>query len=233
MMLSPLSDGRLLSFCRSTTAGSRGLQTQLGAFREVYNEQRPHRAIGRRTPAKRTGRRRRCCRPGAAPRVTSASATTSPTARAHDPASGRPPLPPQGRRGPCPPAGPGHHGPDGGHGRGPRHRRDPLDPPDRSRQGLLAQHATRPRPMAGVSTDRVITCVADDSRLMTMAGEEDFESTDREVLVVAAVPRCRIGEGSCPPPRAVALDGETPPRERAVQGGGDDDCSSSGSSLRG
>ena len=27
-----------------------GLQTQLDAFRELYNEQRPHRAIGRRTP---------------------------------------------------------------------------------------------------------------------------------------------------------------------------------------
>ena len=69
-----------------------------------------------------------------------------------------------------------------GHGRRPRHRRDPLGPPDRARQGVLAQQTTRPRPMAGVSSDRLITGVAYDathvspmSRLMTMARPEGFE----------------------------------------------------------
>ena len=45
----------------------------------------------------------------------------------------------------------------GGHGRRPRHRGDPLRPtgiePD---MGDLAQHTTRPRPMAGVSSDPMI-----------------------------------------------------------------------------
>lgn len=35
---------------RPAASGLAGLQAQLDAFREVYNEQRPHRAIGRRTP---------------------------------------------------------------------------------------------------------------------------------------------------------------------------------------
>ena len=97
-------------------------------------------------------------------------------------AAGRPPLPPQGRRGPCPTTRPRHRRRARGHGRRPRHRRDPLDPPDRARQGLLAQHTTRPRPMAGVSADPLITRVADDathvspmSRLKTMARPEGFE----------------------------------------------------------
>ena len=49
-------------------------------------------------------------------------------------------------------------------------------------KGLLAQHTTRPRPMAGVSSDPMITCVADVathvspmSRLMTLARPEGFE----------------------------------------------------------
>jgi transposase InsO family protein len=36
---------------RPAASGLAELQAQLDAFREVYNEQRPHRAIGRRTPA--------------------------------------------------------------------------------------------------------------------------------------------------------------------------------------
>ena len=95
---------------------------------------------------------------------------------------GGPAAPPQGRRGPCPPARPRHRRRAGGHGRRPRHRRDPLDPPDRARQGLLAQHTTRPRPMAGVPGDRLITSVtyvathvSPMSRLKTMERETGFE----------------------------------------------------------
>ena len=58
------------------------LQAQLDAFGLAYNEQRPHRAIGRMTPARRTGRRPRHCPPARLPGAISASATTSPTAKA-------------------------------------------------------------------------------------------------------------------------------------------------------
>jgi hypothetical protein len=37
---------------------------------------------------------------------------------------------------------------------------DPVGPRHRARQGLLAAYATRPRPMAEVSEDGLITCVA-------------------------------------------------------------------------
>ena len=141
-----------------------GLQAQLDAFRAVYNEQRPHRAVGRRTPQRGV--------PGDAEGAAVGHRRQGPLPAplrhhrqqgGHDPAARRPPLPPQGRRSPRPPAGPRHRRRAGGHGRRPRQRRDPLDPPHRARQGLLAQHTTKPRPMAGVPSDRLITCVADDA----------------------------------------------------------------------
>ena len=65
------------------------LQAQLDAFRAAYNEQRPHRAIGRVTPGRGLPRDPQgACPPAAAPRATSASATTSPTARAPSPCAG-------------------------------------------------------------------------------------------------------------------------------------------------
>ena len=64
------------------------LQTQLEAFRLVYNEQRPTgRSAGPR-PARRTGPHPGRCRPAPASGATSASATTSPTARAPSPCGG-------------------------------------------------------------------------------------------------------------------------------------------------
>jgi len=36
-------------------------------------------------------------------------------------------------------------------------------------------------------------------------------------------PGRRVGEGGRPSPRAVAFDGQAPPREREVEGGGGDD----------
>jgi len=65
------------------------------------------------------------------------------------PAPGRPPPPSQGRRGLRPPTGPCHRRRAGGHGRRPRHRRGPVQPPHRARSKVLAQPTTRPRPMAG------------------------------------------------------------------------------------
>src|SRR5664280_2799562 len=63
-----------------------------------------------------------------------------------------------------------------------RHWRDPLEPSHRTWQGLLAQPTTRPRPMAGVPGDRLITGVTHDathvppmSRLKTLARPEGFE----------------------------------------------------------
>ena len=170
-------------------AAARGARTSRGSRPSstpsalVYNEQRPHRAIGRRTP-------------GEAYRAIPKDQPSGPGGRGHfrlryDTTDskgamtlrrGRPPAPPQGRRGACPPAGPRHRRRAGGHGRRPRHRRDPLDPPHRARQGLLAQHTTRPRPMAGVSSDRLITGVAyvathvsPMSRLKTVVGGEGLE----------------------------------------------------------
>jgi transposase InsO family protein len=64
------------------------LQAQLDAFRLAYNEQRPHRAIGRVTPARPTGRRPRRWLPAPAHGATSASATTSPTGWAPSPCAG-------------------------------------------------------------------------------------------------------------------------------------------------
>ena len=61
--------------------GLAALQAQLDAFREVYNEQRPHRAIGRRTRARRTGRSPGTSRRGPPAGDTSGSATTQPTVR--------------------------------------------------------------------------------------------------------------------------------------------------------
>ena len=64
------------------------LQAQLDAFRLAYNEQRPHRAIGRITPGEAYRATPKALPSGAAPRATSASATTSPTARAPSPCAG-------------------------------------------------------------------------------------------------------------------------------------------------
>ena len=58
------------------------LQAQLDVFRLAYNEQRPHRAIGLATPGEAYRATPKARPPDAAPRATSASATTSPTARA-------------------------------------------------------------------------------------------------------------------------------------------------------
>ena len=109
------------------------LQAELDAFRLAYNEQRPHRAIGRRTPGEAYAARPKAQPAGRGGRghfrlrydVTDSKGR-------HDPAPGRPPVPPQGRRRACPPAGPGHRRRAGGHGRRPRHGRDPLDPPHRA-----------------------------------------------------------------------------------------------------
>ena len=110
------------------------LQAQLDAFRDLYNEQRPHRAIGRRPPGEAYRATPKALpgglwRPGPLP----APLRRHRQQGSHDPAARRPPLPPQGRRGPRPPAGPGHRRRARGHGRRPRHRRNPLEPPDRAR----------------------------------------------------------------------------------------------------
>ena len=160
------------------------LQAQLDAFRRRYNEQRPHRAIGRRTPASSV----RARRPKAHPAGRRLARPLPPALRhhrrqgRHHPAARRASPPPQGRRRPRPHAGARHRRRAGGHGRRPRDRRGPLGPPHRARQGLLAQHAKRPRPMAGVPADRLTAGVAYDathvspmSRLKTLARPEGFE----------------------------------------------------------
>ena len=64
------------------------LQAELDAFRLAYNEQRPHRAIGRATPGEAYRAHPGRCRPALAHAAISASATTSPTARAPSPCGG-------------------------------------------------------------------------------------------------------------------------------------------------
>ncbi len=92
---------------------------------------------------------------GRGARATSGCATTSPTGRASITLRRAGRLHHLGdRRRPRPPAGPGHRRRARGHGRRPRHRRGPLHPPHRAGPRLLAQPTTRPRPMAGVSSDR-------------------------------------------------------------------------------
>jgi len=92
---------------------------------------------------------------------------TAPPLRRHrpeacdQPAPGGSAAPPAGRCHPRRAAGPGHRRRGGGHRRRPRHRRAPLGPPRRARQGLLAEPATRPRPMAEVPRNRLITAVCD------------------------------------------------------------------------
>ena len=95
---------------RQPAAGDLGaLQAQLDAFREVYNEQRPHRAIGRRTP-------------GEAYRASPKALPSAPVSRdrfrlpvrhhrqegCDQPAAPRTDAPPADRRGPRRPPGPGH-----------------------------------------------------------------------------------------------------------------------------
>jgi transposase InsO family protein len=143
-----------------------GLQAQLDTFRRIYNEERPHRAIGRRTPAAAYAARVKAHpsgrgTPGPLP---SALRHHRWEGSAHPPARG-PHAPPQGRRGPRPHAGARHRRRAGGHGRRPRHGPGPRGPPGRARQGLLAQHATGPRPMAGIPADR-LTPVSPMTRLM-------------------------------------------------------------------
>ena len=75
--------------------------------------------------------------------------------RRHDPASGRPPASPRDRGGPSRSSCPGHRRRAGGHRRGTRDRGGPLVPPHRARAPVLAQPTTKPRPMAGASSDRV------------------------------------------------------------------------------
>jgi transposase InsO family protein len=112
------------------------LQARLDAFRLAYNEQRPHRAIGRATPGEAYRATHRATAAGSAGsagrghfrlRYDIADKTGAITMRR----AGRL-YHLEGRRGSCPPAGPGHRRRAGGHGRRPRHRRDPLDPPDRA-----------------------------------------------------------------------------------------------------
>jgi len=86
---------------RPAAADLASLQAQLDAFRPVYNEQRPHRAIGRRTPAAAYA-----ARPKAHPAGRGAPGPLPPPLRhrrrqgRHHPAPSRPPAPPQGRCGP-------------------------------------------------------------------------------------------------------------------------------------
>ena len=75
--------------------------------------------------------------------------------RRHDPASGRPPASPGDRGCPSRSSCPGHRRRAGGHRRGTRDRGGPLIPPHRARAPVLAQPTTKPRPMAGASSDRV------------------------------------------------------------------------------
>ncbi len=163
---------------------SRRCRTGSTPSRRAYNEERPHRAVGRATP-------------GAAYRATPRALPAGPhPARAHfrlryDVADGKGAV--TLRR-----AGRLHHLNVGAaHAR--RRvlaivdeqevtvvaldtRRDPLDPPDRARPPVLAQPTERPRPMAGVPLDRLITCVADVathvspmSRLKTVVAGTGFE----------------------------------------------------------
>ena len=116
----------------------------------------PHRA-------RRTGRHRRRDRRKPTAAATSACATTSPTPRASCPAARRPHASPQGRRGPCTPPCPCHRRRAGGHRCRSRHRRNLLNPPHRARQGLLAQPTKKPRPMAGVWGNQLITSATYDA----------------------------------------------------------------------
>jgi transposase InsO family protein len=65
------------------------LQAQLDTFAEYYNHQRPHRGIGRRTPATAWTARPGHCQPGKESRsaTTSASAKTASTATANSPSA--------------------------------------------------------------------------------------------------------------------------------------------------
>jgi transposase InsO family protein len=133
-----------------------GLQAQLDAFRIAYDEQRPHRAIGRITPAE-AYRARPKAHPagrGAAGHFRLRYDLVDP-GRSDLPASGRPYASPGGRGRPRPAAGPRHRRRARGHRRRPRDRRGPLEPPDRARPRLLAQPTTGPRPLAGVPSDRL------------------------------------------------------------------------------
>jgi hypothetical protein len=142
------------------------LQRQLDAFGLAYDEQRPHRATGRVTPGEAYRATPKAHPAGrGAPGHFRLRYDVTDKKGCHHPAPGRSPVSPQGRYRPRPSAGPGHRRRGRGHCCQPRHRRDPLDPPHRARQGLLAQYATRPRPLAGVPGDRKIT-VTRMSRLM-------------------------------------------------------------------
>ena len=122
----------------------------------AYDEQRPHRAIGRRTPAEayRATPKAHPAGRGAPGHFRLRYDIADNEGRDH-PAPGRPPAPPRDRCRPCPSAGPRHRRRARGHGRRPRHRRDPLDPPHRARARATGATTTRPRPMAGVSSDQV------------------------------------------------------------------------------
>ena len=122
------------------------LQAQLDAFREVYNEQRPHRAIGRRTP-------------GEAYRAIPKDRPSGPAGRGHfrlrydtTDSKGAMTLRRAGRlhhlkvgAGARPHPGARDRGRAGGHGRRPRHRRDPLEPTGSSpTRGTGATHGETP-----------------------------------------------------------------------------------------
>ena len=68
---------------------------------------------------------------------------------------------------------------DGGHPRGPRHGRGPLEPPHRARQGLLAQPTKKPRPMAGVPDFELSDCHRCRDSCVTHVATQDSGAPDR------------------------------------------------------
>ena len=131
-------------------------------------------------------------------------------------------------------------------GHGPCATRMLPGPPDRAREGLLAQQTKRPRPMAGVPADRLITGVAyvathvsPMSRLKTWRARRDSNprpsdpksdalSTELRARSGKIIPgpRARVGRARAPPARAlrrgsgaVAAAAELAPHGGAAVGG--------------
>ena len=126
------------------------LQPQLDAFREHYNENRPHRALRRRTP----GEIYRAT-PKALPATQRARSRPLPPQirppgpqRPDYPPPRRPNAPPRRRRRTRPQTRPRHRRRAPNHRHRPSHRRSPLNPPHPARQDLLAQPKQTARPLA-------------------------------------------------------------------------------------
>ena len=125
------------------------LQDQLDRFRQLYNEERPHRALHRTTP-------------GHAYRALPKAAPPGPHTAGHhrvrydrldtlgknEPAPRRSDAPPRRRRRPRPQTRPRPRRQHHHHRHRPRNRRGPLHPPHRPHQELLAQPTEKPGPMA-------------------------------------------------------------------------------------